>query len=206
MLSQDAEMLADIPAPGNQPTLVLPCTHCSHSSMTVHLETLTFLEAQMSGTWSSTVHLWLPSKVLMERSMHSLRAHPMEVKGYDLPSIGRLLCSVQCCILLASKAAHDECWLHMQVAEHQMRMKDGRTGHEEMTISRHIGNKVSSYDTSIDIATRHSFYDSDAYTSKVVQERRVLQVCLCLYYVISTHNVQISTWSAGKNCYKAAAS
>lgn len=110
------------------------------------------------------------------------------------------------CSMLASKAAHDECWLHMQVAEHQMRMKDGRTGHEEMTISRHIGNKVSSYDTSIDIATRHSFYDSDAYTSKVVQERRVLQVCLCLYYVISTHNVQISTWSAGKNCYKAAAS
>ncbi|KAL0039120.1 hypothetical protein WJX77_008326 [Trebouxia sp. C0004] len=27
------------------------------------------------------------------------------------------------------------------VAEHQMRMKDGRTGREEMTISRHIGNK-----------------------------------------------------------------
>ncbi len=87
-------------------------------------------------------------------------------------------------ILLASKAAHDKCWLHMQVAEHQMRMKDGRTGREEMTISRHMGNKVSSYGTSIDTATRHSFHDSNTYTSKVVQERRVLQVCLCLYYVL----------------------
>ncbi len=67
--------------------------------MTVHLETLTCLAARMTGTWSSTVHLWLPSKVLMERSMHSLKAHPMEVKGYGLLSIltGRLLCNAQCC-------------------------------------------------------------------------------------------------------------
>jgi len=72
----------------------------------------------------------------------------------------------------------------MQVAEHQMRMKDGRTGREEMTISRHIGNKVSSYGTSIDTATRHSCPDSNAYTTKVMQEQRVLQVCLCLYYVL----------------------
>lgn len=151
-------MPADIPLPGNQPTLVLPCTHCSHSSTTVRLATLTFLATQVRGTWFSTVHLWLLSKVLMERSMHSLRAHPMEVKGYDLLSLGRLLCSAQCCILLASKAAHDKCWLHMQVAEHQMCMKDGRTGHEEMTISRHIGNKVSSYGM-IDIVTRHSCHD-----------------------------------------------
>ena len=90
-------MLVDIPLPGNQPTLVLPCTHCSHSSMTVHLETLTFLAAQMTG-WSSTVHLWLPSKVLTERSMHSLKVHPMEVKGYGPLSIltDRLLCNAQC--------------------------------------------------------------------------------------------------------------
>ena len=52
----------------------------------------------------------------------------------------------------------------MQVAEHQMRMKDGRTGREEMTISRHLGNKVSTYGTSIDTATRHCFHDSNAYT------------------------------------------
>ena len=44
--------------------------------------------------------------------------------------------------LLASQAAQDKDLLHIQVAEHQMRMKDGRTGREEMTISRHIGNKV----------------------------------------------------------------
>ncbi len=47
-------------------------------------------------------------------------------------------------IPLASQAAHDKCLLHIQVAEHQMRMKDGCTGREEVTISRHIGNKVGS--------------------------------------------------------------
>ena len=48
-------------------------------------------------------------------------------------------------IPLASLAAQDKCLLHIQVAEHQMRMKDCRTGHEEMIISRHIGNKVGSH-------------------------------------------------------------
>ena len=71
----------------------------------------------------------------------------------------------------------------LQLAEHQIRLKDGRTGLDEMTISRHMGQKVLSA-----LASHAAVLQSGSLTS---QTRDFV------------HNHSLDA-SAGSHCYKAA--